>query len=388
MHIRRCRHLLAQLQSRQAFDLGAVLRGAPANHSHEQWELLCPQLESPLAVDAEALQALGLIGEAHWVDWDGLTAQQQAALQPLLLAGVVYSDQPAHAAVAAAEQKLAQQHWHPLAAVYHRHTRWQATDTVQAMAQTGTTTAQGLRALLGQAPPPAWTQRGDSRAQVALPVPADSALERLFAARVTCRNFDLQRGLALAPLAAVLGRVFASRGHEAATEDTVFLKRSSPSGGGLHPLEVYVWAQRVEGLMPGLYHYRCTEHALAPMPAPAASLLQALAGQDWFANAPVAVVISARFARNFWKYRQHAKAYRALLLEAGHFSQSLYLAATEEGLGAFVTCAVNEAVLEQALALEPMEEGVLAVCGLGWRDQEMAVMELDPAAAIWQPAGG
>lgn len=387
MHIRRCRHLVAQLQTHQAFDLRAALRGAAATHAVEQWQLLSPHREAPLAVDAGALQALGLVGEDEWLAWDALSAQEQAGLEPLLQAGVVYSDQPTHAALAAAEQKLAQQHWHPLAAVYHRHTRWHDTDTVQAMEQTGATTAQALRALLGQAPPPAWTRRGDSQAQVALPVPADSALERLFAARVTCRNFDLQRPLALEPLASVLGRVFASRGQEAASQDTVFLKRSSPSGGGMHPLEAYLWVQRVEGLAPGLYHYRCTEHALAPLPAPAASLLQALAGQDWFASAPAAVVITARFARNFWKYRQHAKAYRALLLEAGHFSQSLYLAATEEGLGAWVTCAVNEAVLEQALGLEPMEEGVLAVCGLGWRDQEMAVMELDPAGAIWQPAG-
>ena len=32
--------------------------------------------------------------------------------------------------------------------------------------------------------------------------------------------------------------------------------------------------------------------------------------------------MAPRWRRNFWKYRNHAKAYRALLLDAGHLSQS------------------------------------------------------------------
>ena len=31
-----------------------------------------------------------------------------------------------------------------------------------------------------------------------------------------------------------------------------------------------------------------------------------------------------------------------------------------------------------------MTEGVLAVCGFGWRETEMVTMELDPAEQIWQ----
>lgn len=60
----------------------------------------------------------------------------------------------------------------------------------------------------------------------------------------------------------------------------------------------------------------------------------AVAGQEYFADAPVMVVMTARFARSMWKYRNHPKIYRAILLEAGHISQNLYLTATEMSLGA------------------------------------------------------
>src|SRR5205085_9636344 len=92
-------------------------------------------------------------------------------------------------------------------------------------------------------------------------------------------------------------------------------------------------------------------------------VMQAVAQQHWFADAHVLVVLAPRFARTFWKYRRHAKAYRVIALEAGHLSQNLYLAATDAGLGAFITGAINEVFLEQAFGLDPVCEGALAVCG-------------------------
>ena len=93
--------------------------------------------------------------------------------------------------------------------------------------------------------------------------------------------------------------------------------------------------------------------------------------------------MTPRFARSFWKYRNHAKAYRALILDVGHLSQTLYLAATELGLGAFVTSAINEVEIEQAFGLDPLEEGPLAVCGFGWRASEKTTVEFDPLKQVW-----
>lgn len=115
--------------------------------------------------------------------------------------------------------------------------------------------------------------------------------------------------------------------------------------------------------------------------------MSAVAQQHWFADAHVLVVLAPRFARTFWKYRHHAKAYRVVALEAGHLSQMLYLAATEAGLGAFITGAINEVQIEQAFGLDHVSGGALAVCGFGWRSEVMETTELDPAGVVWAEAG-
>ena len=127
-------------------------------------------------------------------------------------------------------------------------------------------------------------------------------------------------------------------------------------GGKLHLL---VTEQRIG-------HF--VEHALEPLrdfaeEDSAALALRLVAGQRHFMHAHVVVILASRFARTFWKYRRHAKSYRAVILDAGHLSQMLYLAATECGLAAFITAAVNERDIERTLGIDPLQEGVIAVCG-------------------------
>jgi putative peptide maturation dehydrogenase len=196
--------------------------------------------------------------------------------------------------------------------------------------------------------------------------------------------------------AQLLERVFSAQSEVRVSDDTTFLKKTSPSGGGLHPVEAYLVVQHVEDVTPGLYHYQARQHALEPLPPLAGEgwdggalrdfIMHAVAQQHWFADAHVLVLLAPRFDRTFWKYRNHAKGYRVVALEAGHLSQTLYLSATEAGLGAFITGAINEVFLEQAFGLDHVREGVLAICGFGWRGAEMVTMELDPAAVVWEEA--
>jgi SagB-type dehydrogenase family enzyme len=148
------------------------------------------------------------------------------------------------------------------------------------------------------------------------------------------------------------------------------LRKSSPSGGGLHAIEVYPIVRRVDGVPPGVYHYVVRDHQLeqlAPLDADASGRLleNGTAGQWFFGEADVGFVLTARFARSYWKYRRHAKIFRALLVEAGHFSQSFYLLCTELGLGPFVTAALDDGELARALELDPLLEAPLALCGCG-----------------------
>jgi len=76
-------------------------------------------------------------------------------------------------------------------------------------------------------------------------------------------------------------------------------------------------------------------------------------------------VLAARFDRSFWKYRDHDKAYSAILLDAGHLSQTFYLVCAELGLGAFVAGAVNDATIDDRLGLRRFQQGAIAICGCG-----------------------
>ncbi|MBN8483135.1 MAG: putative peptide maturation dehydrogenase, partial [Xanthomonadales bacterium] len=216
-----------------------------------------------------------------------------------------------------------------------------------------------------------------------------SPLEALVHERVTCRNWDRARVLARADFDAVMYRTFAARALSDQPGIRV-IKRAVPSAGGLHPTAAYLLVQNVEGIAAGLYHYHPIEHALEPLrdfaeEDSAALALRLVAGQRHFMHAHVVVILASRFARTFWKYRRHAKSYRAVILDAGHLSQMLYLAATERGLAAFITAAVNERDIERTLGVDPLHEGIIAVCGFGWRGGTVDEVEFDPLGAVWPP---
>jgi SagB-type dehydrogenase family enzyme len=88
-------------------------------------------------------------------------------------------------------------------------------------------------------------------------------------------------------------------------------------------------------------------------------------GQSYLRSAHVAVVLTARFGRTFWKYRCHKKVYRVVLLDAGHLSQTFYLTCAELGLGAFFTSALNDEAAEEALGLDRFAEAAVGLSGCG-----------------------
>ena len=387
MKVRRCSILHLEPREQVEFNLAALLSGGDGLARGCRWVALAPHLGHEVVIDEAECQLLGRISPEAWIEAGTLGDAAASTLRSLLRKGLVVGRHARHAQMRRKDDEVRAGHWHPLAATFHAFTRWSGADAVQAMQETGTSTAAELREQLGT-PPPETISRVTETGSIPLAEDACNDFDRLLELRVTCRNFDTHRPLPGQMLSGLIGRVFRARSSVRVTDDTVFLKKSSPSGGGLHPIEAYLLVRNVDGVADGLYHYHPVAHALEPLPAPELPLdqlmLDALAQQHWFADAHVMVVLSPRYLRNFWKYRYHAKAYRALVLEAGHLSQTLYLSATEMGLGAYVTCAVNEALLERAFGLDPMAEGVLAVCGFGWRAPQMVTMELDPAERVWQ----
>ncbi|WP_460712634.1 putative peptide maturation dehydrogenase [Lysobacter terrae] len=392
MRIRRCAVLFLEPREQIDFDLNELLNGGDGLRRDRRWIALAPHAGEEIEVDAAERELLGRLSPSEWIETHALDAAAQGALERLLDVGLVIGQAEEHDRWRARDEAQRTVHWHPLGATLHAYTRWSGVDAVQNLKDSGTETATQMREVLG-APPTEAARHGDLAAQLKLPRAQATDFDRLLARRVTCRNFDPARALPFDRFAQLLQRVFAAQAEVRIGPDTVFLKKNVPSGGGLHPIECYLIVQNVEGVAPGLYHYQAVDHALEPLSVPEGRsweqgglrrfVQDMVAQQHWFADAHVVVLLSPRFDRTFWKYRQHAKGYRVVALEAGHLSQTLYLAATEAGLGAFITGAINEKELEQAFGLDPVSQGALAICGFGWRAGERITAELDPNERIW-----
>lgn len=384
MKIRRCAVLWLEPREVAHFELDALLAGGTGVVSAIQWFAHAPQLAAPLEIEAPIAEALGTLGPSDWVEATTWHVDGDAFAE-LLAHGVIVSDDAGHSDQREADDRYREQRWHGLASVWHAASRWSGLDAAGEVAEAGVNTSAGLRDAHG-VPPPALHERGDATQRIPLARAPRTPLDELFDARTTCRNFDTGSLVTQAQFAQLLERVFGARGGVEAADDFDVLKKTSPSGGALHPTEAYLIVQRVEGIAPGLYHYRAGDHALQPL-APVDDLARfawiAVAGQRWFADAHVLVVLAPRFHRNFWKYRNHAKAYRVTILDVGHLSQTLLLSATELGLGAFVTAAINEADIEKAFGLTSFVDGPLAVCGFGIRADTMATSEFDPNGNVW-----
>ena len=384
MHLRRCTIVMFEPREEIAFDLQAILQGRAEPSTRTTWFALAGHLDQPVEVTGAQRELLGRLGSHAWTAEAALEADR-TVWQPLLQAGLLIADGPAHAELRHRDEALRDAHWWPLSALAHRHARWSGVDSAASMRANDLVTASGLRRQLG-APPVAVEAR--SGTYEPLPAVERTAFDQLLERRTTCRNFDAQRGITRLALSQLLQRTVRAQAVVQEADDTAFLKKNVPSGGSLHATETYLLVQRVDGLVPGLYHYHPVDHALVALPRHDDTPLQTLAntllsGQDWFADAAVHLVLVPRYARMFWKYRNHAKAYRALLLDVGHISQAVYMAATEQGMAAFVTAAINEVDTDHAFGLDGIQQSALAIVGVGWRGGTLETAELDPNRAVW-----
>jgi putative peptide maturation dehydrogenase len=267
------------------------------------------------------------------------------------------------------DDQLSASHWDVYAALHHFMTKWRDVDDAD-------------RDALDGRPPPAFhslPHAGDA-IPLSLEIPTGPLYDLLLRRR-TIREFA-DTPMSTADLAAILRVTFGAHGYARAGE-LLSLGKTSPSGGALHPTEVYPVVRDVEGIAPGLYHYDVEHHALEPIRLLGGPDLRSLceafgAGQSFVADAHALFVLTTRFRRSFWKYRRHERAYAVLLMDAAHLSQTFQLVCCDLGLGAFVTAAINGANVEDALGLDPYEEGALAICGCGVPADPAGALELSP----------
>jgi SagB-type dehydrogenase family enzyme len=224
-----------------------------------------------------------------------------------------------------------------------------------------------LKLIMPKTPQPRFIKTVRGVAKVRLPARAssDSEFIRVLMARKTHRRFS-DKELRLETVSQVLSLVWGVNGYLYSPRFGKLLHKTSPSAGARHPGEVYLMALRVKGLKAGLYHYHPAHHRLE-MISPNATREKAwlyCARQHFVKNAAALFLMTAVFPRTMWKY-PHARAYRVVLLDAGHLCQTFCLVATWLGLAPFCTAALKDTLIEEDLGIDGIRESVLYVAGVG-----------------------
>jgi SagB-type dehydrogenase family enzyme len=201
-----------------------------------------------------------------------------------------------------------------------------------------------------------------------------SPTARLLRQRHSFRSFDVARPITLTELAQFLhaaARVVSTwqdRVDLGATRPLFsYAARPYPSGGASYELELYLAVDQCAALARGFYHYDAGGHALVPidvvMPHLDALFAEAQGSMGAPAKPQIVITIAARFGRVSWKYS--SLAYALILKDVGVLLQTLYLMATDMGLGGCAIGSTNIDLFAKMTGIEFHIEGPVGQFALG-----------------------
>src|SRR5690606_34141755 len=235
MRLSRCAVLWLEPREIAHFDLQGLLDGRSGVTSDMRWFAHAPQLGAPVEVELEEAMLLGSVSPSDWIDSAPLRSCHGArVVRRLLQTGLLVGVGKAWKRQREADEVYREQHWNGLAAIHHMAGRWQGLDSVKEEAEEEVDTSERLRDRFGP-PPPAFHERKDRLRTIALEHSESGSFDELLDRRSTCRNFDVSTALSRDALSQLLKRVFGARGRVHAADDFDVMKRTSPSGGALHP---------------------------------------------------------------------------------------------------------------------------------------------------------
>ena len=236
----------------------------------------------------------------------------------------------------------------------------------------------GLYPYAGFIPPPpavrsGWPGKTIDLRKVAAAPEVPSPFTRLLEERHSTRDFDDNQPITLDELARLLDSAARVRAKWTSNVDlddgpeVSYAARPYPSGGSAYALELYLTVANCQGLARGFYHYDADRHALVMISAHEQELEAQLAAAEFAmgaAGAPqILITIAARFGRVSWKYS--ALAYSLILKDVGVLMQTLYLMATDMGLGGCAIGTNNIDLFAKITGLEFHVEGPVGQFALG-----------------------
>jgi SagB-type dehydrogenase family enzyme len=214
---------------------------------------------------------------------------------------------------------------------------------------------------------PCWPgQKIDLRGLSASPSEPASGFAKLLRERHSTRDFDDRRPITLAELSRFLDATARVQSELKTTLDPegggpvlTYTVRPYPSGGASYELELYLAVDTCDGLPRGFYHYDAGGHALVPIDVRTQEFEALLKGAQLAMEAAAApqilITIAARFGRISWKYS--SIAYALILKDVGVLIQTLYMMATDMGLGGCAIGSINIELFAKMTGIEFHVEG-------------------------------
>ena len=143
-------------------------------------------------------------------------------------------------------------------------------------------------------------------------------------------------------------------------------RRTVPSAGCRHALETYLCVLNVAGLDPGIYRYLPLEHQLLfefSEQELSDKIVTAALGQIFTGKAALVFIWTAVPYRMEWRY--DLAAHKAILLDAGHVCQNLYLACAAIGAGTCAIAAYHQEITDQLLRIDGRDEFTIYMAPVG-----------------------
>jgi len=376
IQVRRSSNIFVLFSDRVAIDLTAFFSGSVTVNPKTQVLGISLVTGKTAELTPAALDLFATIDSVSWHSKDEIFEKfniDSLEFDRLLNHGFLISDGPDDFASGMREMdtRLDRANWNPHQALAYVMSRW--SDTSELRETDAITEVLGdfdsLVSAYGS--PPNHYHHVKSISRTPLPkAQAEGELFKTLLDRYTARVFKMDLPMPQEDLSRLLHFTFGAQAEIPLGKGFTVLRKTSPSGGALHPVEAYPLIMNVQGLECGIYHYSVENHSLDLIEAMSLTdardfALRVTTGQDYFASADLLVILTGRYNRNFWKYRNHAKARRVVELDAGHLSQTFYLIATKLGYGPFMTAAIADHLIEEKLDLPYLEEGAIAVVGCG-----------------------
>jgi SagB-type dehydrogenase family enzyme len=142
--------------------------------------------------------------------------------------------------------------------------------------------------------------------------------------------------------------------------------RTVPSAGARHPFETYIAINRVDGLKSGIYRYLALTHELLFLFEAEdleSRLSEITLGQKFVGKGAVTFIWSIVPYRGEWRYS--ILAHKAMLLDAGHVCQNLYIACEAISCGTCAIAAYDQKMADDFLKLDGDEEFVVYLAPVG-----------------------